>query len=265
MKPKKDYTVEDNMICLFKLYRDDECCPSKSTCNMCGKNIVDYKHKSKENMEPELDIFDQWAEERERKTWIIRKLEFISMWWNNDGKYLHKHIRIGLKNLWYWFPVIWKDRNWDDHYIFEVMMHKLKAQAKYIGDRDWHTRSKRDAEIMMTCVRLMKLVKEEHYSSEYMDYHTTKHWFEPISDKEGSNLWKSRQLSENFDDFFKKYPLSYKKVLADKKLQIFGIEPKDDETDAKQRIAMNIGRYNHIKARKLLFKLMEENIEGWWD
>jgi hypothetical protein len=28
---------------------------------------------------------------------------------------------------------------------------------------------------------------------------------------------------------------------------------------------MNIGHINHSRARKLLFKIMEENIEGWWD
>jgi hypothetical protein len=216
-------------------------------------------------MEPEKDIFDQWDEKRKSKPWIIRKLKFIPMWWSNDGKYLHKHIWTGLKNLWYWFPVIWKDRNWDYHYIFEVMMHKLKAQSKYIGQRDWHTRAQRDAEVMMTCVRLMKLVAEEHYSSEYMGYHKTKHWFEDVPDKKGYSSWESRQLSENFDDYFKKYPLIHKKVLADEKLQIFSIEPIKGETDAKQRIAMNIGHYNHNRARKLLFKLMEENIEGWWD
>jgi len=264
-----DYTVKDDMICpVTKLHCDDECCPVGSTCNMSCDDIVDCDSPfSKENIEPEMDIFDQWAEERESKPWIIRKLEFIPMWWSNDGKYLHKTVWTGLKNLWYWFPVIWKDRHWDDHYIFEVMIHKLKAQSKYIGDRDWHTTAKRDAEIMMTCVRLMKLVREEHYSSEYMDYHKTKHWFEDVPGKEGYSSWESRQLSENFDDFFKKYPSVYRKVLADKKLQIFGIEPRDGETeaDAKQRIAMNIGHYNHNRARKLLFKLMEENIERWWD
>jgi ribosomal protein L1 len=35
--------------------------------------------------------------------------------------------------------------------------------------------------------------------------------------------------------------------------------------DDKQIIAMNIGYINHDRARKLLFKLMEENIEKWWD
>ena len=41
-------------------------------------------------MEPEKDIFDQWDEERRKKPWIIRKLEFIPLWWNHDGKYYHK-------------------------------------------------------------------------------------------------------------------------------------------------------------------------------
>ena len=218
-------------------------------------------------MEPEKDLFNQWAEERDSRPWIVRKWNRLSSWWRFEGKYNFGDIRTGISNLVYWFPVIWKDRHWDDHYIFEVMMHKLKAQSKYIGERDWHTTAKRDAEIMMTCVRLMKLVKDEHYSSEYIDYHETKHWFEPVPDKEGYSSWESRQLKENFDDFFKKYPLAYKKVLANKKLQIFGIEAKDGETegDVKQRIAMNIGHYNHNRARKLLFKIMEKNIERWWD
>ena len=33
-------------------------------------------------MEPELDIFDQWAEDRQKKLWIVRKLDYISAWWS---------------------------------------------------------------------------------------------------------------------------------------------------------------------------------------
>jgi hypothetical protein len=213
-------------------------------------------------MEPEKDIFDDWAEERAKKPWIVRKLNYISMWWHHDGRFLHKEFRTGIKNLIYWFPIIWKDRNWDSHYIFEIMMHKLKAQSKYIGERDIHTRAKRDAEVMMTCVRLMKLVQDEHYSMEYSDYHKTKHWFEDVPDKPGYSSWESRLLEENFDDYFKKYPLIYKRVINGE-----GIFKFDNVVDFenKQRIAMNIARINHERARKLLFKIMEENIEGWWD
>ena len=213
-------------------------------------------------MEPELDIFDQWAEERAKKPWIVRKLRFIPLWWDQEGRYLHKEIKTGIKNIWYWLPIIWKDRNWDSHYIFEIMMHKIKAQSKYIGERDIHTRAKRDAEVMMTCVRLMKLIDDEFYSSEYSDYHKTKHWFEDVPDKPGYSSWESRLLEENFDEYFLKYPRIYDRVMKGE-----GVFQLDGENrkDINQRIAMNIGHINHERARKLLFKIMEQNIQRWWD
>lgn len=213
-------------------------------------------------MEPELDVFDQWAEERAKKPWIVRKLKFIPLWWDQEGRYLHKEIKTGIKNIFYWLPIIWKDRHWDSHYIFEIMMHKLKAQSKYIGSRDIHIGAKRDAEIMMTCVRLMKLIQDEFYSSEYSDYHKTKHWFEDVPGKEGLSSWESRILEENFNDFFKKYPLIYKRVLRGK--GVFHLDGKN-RADINQKIAMNICHINHDRARKLLFKIMEQNIEKWWD
>jgi hypothetical protein len=211
-------------------------------------------------MEPEKDIFDQWEEERKQTPWFIRKLEFIPLWWDHEGKYYHKMFRTGVKNLIYWFPIIWKDRNWDSHYIFEILSHKIKAQSKYIGERDIHTRAKRDVEVMMSCVRLMKLVQEEFYSMEYSDYHKTKHWFEDIEDRPGLSTWESKLLEENFDDYFAKYPLIYKRVLNGE-----GHFNLDGRREDKQIIAMNIAHINHDRARKLLFKIMEEHIERWWD
>ena len=210
-------------------------------------------------MEPEKDMFDQWAEEIAKKPWIVRKLRWIPLWWNHDGKYLHKTIKRGIKSIWYWLPVIWKDRHYDHNYILEIMKHKIKAQSKYIGGNDNHYTAKRDAEVMMTCVRLMERVQDEFYSSEYSDYHKTKHWFEPV-DKEGYSTWESRILSEDFDGYIKKYPLIYKRILDGE-----GVFNREGREDDKQIIAMNIGHINHERARKLLFKLMEQNIEKWWD
>ena len=190
----------------------------------------------------------------------------IYLWWEHDGKYYHKYFKQGVKNIWYWFPIIWKDRDWDGHYIYEVIKHKLKAQANYIGRRDFHTRAQIDAKRMRICVKLIEACQEEPYSSEYMDYHKDRVWFTDVEDRPGNSLYNSEEVWEKYDDYFKKYPLVYKKVLANKELQLFGIKARDGETevDAKQRIAMNIGYHNHNRARKLLFKIMEENIEGWW-
>jgi hypothetical protein len=186
----------------------------------------------------------------------------IWLWWNHDGKYYHKYFKQGVKNIIYWFPIIWKDRNWDDGYIFNILKHKLKAQAKYIGDRDFHTRAQQDARRMRLCVKLIEKVQEEDYAMEYMDYHKDRVWFTPCEDREGSSLYNSEVVNENFNDYFKKYPLVYKRVINGE-----GIFKFDNVVDVenKKRIAMNIGHVNHDRARKLLFKIMEENIEGWWD
>jgi len=64
-------------------------------------------------VEPEKDIFEQWREERESRSWLRKKLDSISLWWEHNGKYLHLNFKRGIENLWYWLPVIWKDRNWD--------------------------------------------------------------------------------------------------------------------------------------------------------
>lgn len=210
-------------------------------------------------MEPEKDMFEQWKDERASKPWYKRVWSSITLRWNHEWKYIPKNIKYGFKNLKYWLPIIWKDRNYDHRYIYTILQHKLKAQSKYIGDRDIHTRSKRDSEVMMTCVRLIDKVGDEWYSSEYMDYHKTKQWFEPCEDKEGYSTWESKQLEENFDDYFAKYPLIHKRVLNGE--GVFKLKGLED----KQRIAMNIAHINEDRAHKLLFKIMEQSLRGWWD
>ena len=186
----------------------------------------------------------------------------IWLWWAHDGKYLHKEIKWGVQNLIYWFPIIWKDRNWDEQYIFEVLKHKLKSQANYIGRRDFHTRAQKDAKRMRLCVKLIDLCQDEPYSMEYMDYHKDRHWFTPVEDRPGNSLWNSETLWENYDEYFKKYPLVYKRVMKGE--GPFTLDGRD-EADIKRIIAMNISHINQERVKKLLFKIMEENINRWWD
>lgn len=210
-------------------------------------------------MEPEKDIFEQWADDLKEQPWYKKKWYSISLNFKFKYKFTWRNFKIGVRNIIYWLPVIWKDRNWDSHYIFEVLAHKLKAHAKYIGARDIHTRAKRDAEVMMTCVRLIDKVQEEFYAMEHMEYEKIKHWFEDTPDNPGFSTWETRRLEENFDDYFAKYPLIYKRVMNGE-----GWLKIKDFND-KNRIAGNIAQINHDRAIKLLFKIMEENILRWWD
>ena len=68
-------------------------------------------------------------------------------------------------------------------------------------------------------------------------------------------------ISENFDDYFKKYPRQYKRVMSGE-INRYGrpIEEKD-----KKEIAMEIAHENQDRCRKLIFKIMESEISRWWD
>jgi hypothetical protein len=190
--------------------------------------------------------------------------EKISLWWKFEGRYYHKDFINGVKNLWKWFPVIWKDRDYDDHYIFEVLKFKLSKQANYIGGRGNHVSAKRDAEIMHLVTRLIKLHQDEFYGMEYMDYHNTDYDFVPTDykiDGEGCFEMKSTLVSENFDDYFKKYPRQYKKVLSG---EINRTQKNPNEKD-KHTIALEISIENHERCNKLIFKILQENIQRWWD
>lgn len=203
------------------------------------------------------DFFEE-LENRPRPN-ILRR---IQLWWNHEGKYYHKFLREGIENIIYWFPIIWKDRNWDSHYIFEILQHKLKAQANYIGSRDRHTRAQLDAKRMRLCVKLIKKVQEEDYVMEYMDYHKDRVWFTDCDDNSGNSLWNSEEVWEKYDNYFAKYPLIYKKVLKGE--GVFSLEGRD-EADRKRIIAMNISHINQQRAQDLLFKIMNENINSWWN
>jgi hypothetical protein len=185
------------------------------------------------------------------------------LWWKFEGRYYHKDFYNGVKNLIKWLPIIWKDRSYDHSYIFKILEHKLTIQSEYIGNKGNHLSSKRDAEIMMVCVNLIKKIRDKYYDSEYYDYHQSTYWFEDLKNKPGFSTWHSNIESEEFSKYFEKYPLVYKRVLNGE--GIFPFKDNDTAIENKMRIAMNIAHINHDRARKLLFKIMEENMERWWN
>ena len=152
-------------------------------------------------------------------------------------------------NLYRWFPIIWKDQDWDDHYIFEILKFKLKNQAKYISYHDRHMSAKRDAEIIMLCVRLIDKVQDEWYGREYFNYHESELKFIDSKDYPGHYEMEIEHISDNYKDYFKKYPRIYKQAKG-----------KD-----KHEKAFNIAKINEERAHKLLFKILEQNIRRWWD
>lgn len=195
------------------------------------------------------------------KKWFKECIEELNNWWFYNVKIHVKSFKQSIKSVVRWFPIIWKDRNWDDHFIFEILKTKLKYQSQYIGGRDIHTNAKYDAERMMLCVRLIEKIQDEFYEGEYMNYHNSEYnWL----DVEGNSSVKRLDIiekSENYDDYFVQHKSAVRKVLSNKELQIFDL----NGDKYKQRLAMNLSHYNGKRAQDLLFKLLNRDIRRWWD
>ena len=191
----------------------------------------------------------------------MKWIERIGLWWRFDGRYIHKEFASGIKNLWRWFPTIWKDRDWDHSYVYEIIRVKLEHQAKSIGNRDRHTTAKRDSDRMRLVAKLIKLQQDDFYSMEYMDYHDAKYDFVPTDETEQWYTMEDTLISERFDEYFAKYPRQYQLILAQEMMS----DTPMLHPDQKKYIAMAIAHTNMQRCRKLIFKIMESEIEKWWD
>lgn len=183
----------------------------------------------------------------------ISNYEKVKLWWKFEGQYLWHDFKHGINNLIKWFPIIWKDRNYDYAYIYDILKTKLEFQSKYIGERNIHTRAKLDAKHMKYCAALIEKVKSEYYIMEPYDYQKNEFVFKPLNDGSDCSELLINEKSENLDDYFKRYSRIHKIVM------------KDSDELSKREIARKIAHINQERAKKLMFKILEERIEAWWD
>ena len=153
--------------------------------------------------------------------------------------------KYGIENLVAWFPIIWKDRDWDHWFLYKILHLKLKRMEtlhrKY-GNSIY--REKYADQIKLAVLLIHRLIEDE-YLENVLKPHEEK-WgesefiFTPIpGDKEYSSL-------------------DIKVDKANTK------EEKKQET--KERMIL----YKHSDALKkqdldMLFKHMRKYIECWWD
>ena len=185
----------------------------------------------------------------------------IHLWWKFEGRYYHKDFIRGVKNLWKWFPVIWKDRDWDSNYVYKVLQFKLEQQAYGIGSRDIHVNAQRDAEKILLCARLCWIQQEDEYAIEYLDYLKEDHQFIPTDETKKWYTMESTVVNDNLDEYFALYPRQYKRVMNGE-IEWYGV---NIDTSNRKLVAMAIAEENQERSKRLLFKILESDLNSWWD
>jgi hypothetical protein len=182
--------------------------------------------------------------------------------WNRKGVFaliwrnLHWRIRYflgGCKNIIRWIPTLYKDKDWDEWYILTILQKKIEFQRKEIIYANRHIDVDRDNRDMTIVLNLIERVKDEFYNTEYLDYEESEFRFEPVEGNKNLSSLEVDVLSERYDEFLKKYRSSVRKVLKQK--------PDLNKKD----LCFYVSKHNQEKAHNLLFKILKERMQWWWD
>jgi hypothetical protein len=179
--------------------------------------------------------------------------------WSRNTLFSRLHWRIkyfltGVKNIFKWMPTIYHDRDWDGNFILKILQKKIEFQRKELVNANRHMGIDRDNRYMTLALNLLERVMEEHYRLECVDYWVTNISFEDVPDNTDLKSIEIETKNERFDEYLHKYPSSVRAVIK-----------KHGEQDDKKRLCLLVSYYNHNKANKLLFRVLEERLDQWWD
>lgn len=152
-------------------------------------------------------------------------------------------IPYGVKSLYRWFKIIWKDRNWDHQYIYEILRHKLYWQERHIRLHDIHSNAHKNAKRIKTCYLLLdRLIKDEYYENAF--YFHDKKW------GESDFGWK---------------PYNDNHVMLNiTRPNIFTKEDEEQEAKEYKRLSKHESMLRE-QDLDMLFKIMRKHIQTWWD
>lgn len=148
-----------------------------------------------------------------------------------------RNFKKSVNNLIKWLPIIWKDRDWDYEYLLDIMSFKMKNMSEL------HRESK------LPSIHSESFAKDLEVASFLADRISNSNYYDEV--------FKNRE--ELLDN------LKYKFTQLDSegyKLEQYGLI----EEEYKEYLN-RLGKVDECLERdiRLLFSLMESEIQNWWD
>lgn len=146
-----------------------------------------------------------------------------------------------------WLPIIWKDRHWDDYFIFEILKHKIRFTRENIRDHGYHANKDRTIKTMRIAEILIERLQKDNYSDLLMQRHEAK-WGKYVSGSRKDNIM--------FDNKFSCSGLRRENVKSQTDWELeFKEHKKISEYD----------EYMKKQDKDYLFKHLNKHINKWWD
>jgi len=161
----------------------------------------------------------------------------------------------GVANIFKWLPTIYKDRNWDDYYVLEILQKKIEFQRAYLIHANRHAGIENCNFWMTTVLNLLERENTEYYYIEYLNSFESELTFNKT--EEDTYKVDVHILSERYSEYTNKYARVARKLLKE--------HPKFQGEVKKDKLCFEISLYNQKRCRHLLFKILEEKGDAWWD
>jgi hypothetical protein len=131
-----------------------------------------------------------------------------------------------------WFPIIWKDHDWDHYYLYYMLRHKLRRMRKNHEEKriiaDWERVAN---EIMVAENLLDRLIEDNYLFQEYEDMR---------------KKYPERDFIKTEDGHYKMTPMGPEQTKKTRAISKRMVDMRNQDLD-------------------FLFKHMRKHIEGWWD
>jgi hypothetical protein len=104
-----------------------------------------------------------------------------------------------------WVPILWKDRDWDYYFVYEVLKQKLIDTERYIRVDGLHIYNNEDADGILKAIEMIEKVQTEYHLDKYLS--EAKEWTTEGIDKSTKDHEQARKelfqyLSDNIEKWW---------------------------------------------------------------
>jgi len=157
-----------------------------------------------------------------------------------------------LHNVYRWLPTIWKDRDWDDSYITEILIRKLEFTRDFFSsDKPYSSEADNVAKEIQEAIDLLHQTKDawEFYENPAM---------EQLEQKWGKTTFESTPYT--YDE--KGNVLTYE---LKSKIEKVNTPEEDEQYRAEFRSVMDQARKQYLQDKIKAYEHIATNINKWWD
>lgn len=155
-------------------------------------------------------------------------------------------------NVYRWLPTIWKDRDWDDSYITEILIRKLEfTRDFYLSDKAYNAEADEVAE------QIQEAIDRLHQTKDSWEFYEDPA-IEQLQEKWGRTTFSFEPFTHDDDGNVLTYEMKSKVEKAN--------TLDDEEQYSKEfRESLQEVRQRYMQDKKDAYKFIAENIDKWWD